>query len=212
MSDMSEYKAGQPVRGDYTRKQSERGVPQRTFLFLALVGSSVLFIALVVMFIIWSTYNPPIENLTLPKQFTLSTLVLLVSSYLLTLCRGFFRNDQGKPLAITLASTLLCSLVFGYLQIDGWTSLYSNGHAFDGAAGTTFLYLITGLHFLHVFGGMIYLFFLNIRCAEMLQDDVRRILFFSDSAEESRLQLFGIYWHFVDALWVFLFLTFLFFL
>lgn len=209
---MKQYKADGKVKDDRSISISEKMGPQRTFLFFALTGSSVLFLSLVIMFIIWMTYHPPIENLHLPKAFILSTIVLLFSSYLLTLSRQAYKNDNGRVLLLSLSSTLALSAVFIYLQVNGWKDLYDSGHFFDGAAGVTFLYLITGLHFMHVFGGVVYLLYLNLLAFDIWQDPVKSLLYFSNPVEKVRLELFSAYWHFLDGLWLFLFLTFLFML
>lgn len=207
---MKQYKADGKVRDAQMVSISERMGPQRTIMFFALIGSSILFLSLVIMFIIWMSYNPPIENLNMPKAFILSTIVLLFSSYLLTLARHAFHKDNGKSLLISLFSTLVLSATFTFLQVSGWKELYDSGHFFDGAAGVTFLYLITGLHFLHVFGGIIYLIYLNLVAFDTWQDPVKSLLYFSNPVEGIRLELFSAYWHFLDGLWLFLFLTFLF--
>lgn len=207
---MRQYKEDGKVRDAQRVSISERMGPQRTFMFFALIGSSVLFLSLVIMFIIWMSYHPPIENLKLPKSFILSTIVLLFSSYLLTTARQAFQKDNGRALLISLVSTLLLSATFTYLQVSGWKELYQSGHFFDGAAGVTFLYLITGLHFVHVFGGIIYLIYLNLLAFDTWKDPVKSLLYFSNPMEGIRLELFSAYWHFLDGLWLFLFLTFLF--
>lgn len=207
---MKQYKAVGKVRDAQMESISERMGPQRTFLFFALIGSSILFLSLVIMFIIWMSYHPPIENLRLPKAFIVSTIILLFSSYFLTLARRAFQNDKSKLLLISLFSTLVLSSAFTYLQVTGWKELYVSGHFFDGAAGVTFLYLITGLHFIHVFGGIIYLIYLNLIAFDAWQDPVKNLLYFSNPVEGIRLELFSAYWHFLDGLWLFLFLTFLF--
>jgi cytochrome c oxidase subunit 3 len=207
---MRQYKADGKIKDAQAVSISERMGPQRTFLFFALIGSSILFLSLVIMFIIWMSYHPPIENLRMPKAFVVSTIILLFSSYLLTLARRAFQTDNSKTLLISLSSTLVLSAAFTFLQVNGWKELYDSGHFFDGAAGVTFLYLITGLHFVHVFGGIIYLLYLNLVAFDTWQDPVKSLIYFSNPVEGIRLEIFSAYWHFLDGLWLFLFLTFLF--
>lgn len=190
--------------------ERERNVPFRTFLLFALLGSTILFLSLTAMFIVWTSYHPPIGNFALPKAFVISTIVLLMSSYLVTLTGKFYKSDNLNSLLIALGSTLVLAVVFSFLQISGWKEMYSSGHYFNGLAGITFLYLITGLHFAHLAGGAIYLIFMTLSVYSAWQDPVKGLLFCSNPYEKMRLDLFGIYWHFVDGLWLFIFLTFLF--
>jgi len=181
-------------------------------MFYALVGSSILFMSMVIMFMVWITHNEPIENFYFPKSFILSTLLLLFSSYTTTLTRRFYQEDSARNLLLSLSSTLVFSLSFSICQVLGWKSLYDQGFYLNGDAGIAFVYIISGLHFIHVGIGMIYLVYLNFKVFDLWNDPVRSLLYFSNQFEGIRLDLFGTYWHFIDGLWLFLFLTFLFIL
>lgn len=179
-------------------------------MFFALVGSSILFLAMVFMLIVWITHNEPIENFHFPKGFILSTILLLFSSYTTTLSSKYYQEDNSRNLLLSLSATLFISLLFVVCQVLGWKSLYDQGFYLNGEAGILFLYVITGLHFVHVGIGMIYLFYLNLKVFDIWNDPVRSLLYFSNQFEGVRLEMFGNYWHFIDGLWLFLFLTFLF--
>ena len=207
---MKQDKTGKETNSISFTVLRERTHPYRTFLFFALFGSSILFLALVFMFIVWVTHNDPILNFHLPKAFILSTIILLFSSYTASLSHRYYREDNAQNLLLSLSSTLLFSGIFVILQVIGWKSMYQSGFYIDGDAGITFLYTITGLHFLHVGAGMIYLFYLSLKVFDIWRDPVRSLLYFSNHFEGVRLELFSTYWHFIDGLWLFLFLTFLF--
>lgn len=189
---------------------SERTHPYRTFMFLGLVGSGILFLAMVFMFIIWLNNNPPIENFKVPKSFMVSTIVMLITSYLVVLANRYLKEDHAKGLLLSLTGALLLSGVFSLLQVLGWKDIYDQGFYLDGDAGIALLYVISAIHFLHVCGGMIYLFYLTLKVFDIWNDPVRSLLYFSNKYEAVRLELFSSYWHYLDGLWLFLFLTFLF--
>lgn len=190
----------------------ERTSPFRAFMFYALVGSSILFLSMVIMFIVWLTHNEPMENFHFPKSFILGTIFLLFSSYTLTLSQRYYKDDDTKGLLLSLSSTLLFSLLFVICQVLGWKSMYEQGFFLNGDIGIAFVYILSGLHFIHTGIGMIYLFYLNLKVFDSWNDPVRSLLYFSNQYEAIRLDLFSTYWHFIDGLWLFLFLTFLYIL
>ncbi|MBL7924633.1 MAG: cytochrome c oxidase subunit 3 [Bacteroidia bacterium] len=207
---MRQDKTGKEARSSSLEVQRERTQPYKAILFFALVGSSVLFLSLVVMFIVWYTHNEPLEQFAFPKSFVLSTLALLFSSYTLSFCHRHYKEDHSNGLLFSLAATLFLSGLFVVLQVYAWKSIYDQGFHLNGNAGITFLYSITGLHFLHTGAGMIYLFYLNLKAFDIWNDPVRSLLYFSNQFEGMRLELFSSYWHFINVIWLFLFLTFLF--
>lgn len=207
---MREDKTGKKSEQELLLLEKERTNPARTALFFCLVGSSLLFLSLVIMFIIWMTHNPPTENFKLPKEFTLSSIVLLVSSYIMTLVRRQHRNDNDRGLLLTLTGMLILSAVFALLQVSGWKNMIDQGFRPDKDVGISLMYAISGCHFLHLGGGMIYLFYLWLKSFDIWNDPVRSLLYFSNKYEGVRLEFFGHYWHFIDGLWLFVFLSFLF--
>jgi cytochrome c oxidase subunit 3 len=207
---MKQEQKGQRINGSVAEATEEKVAPFRTYLFFALVGSSILFLSMVLMFIIWYTHHATNDQFQLPKTFIVSTLTLLFSSYSLSLVHHYFKQDDARKLLIALSCTLLLGGLFTVMQIVSWRSLYQQGWVPGDDASIAFLYIITGLHFMHVGGGLIYLFYLTLKAFDIWNDPVRSLLYFSNHYEGARLSLFSIYWHFIDGLWLFLFLTFLF--
>lgn len=207
---MEQRNTGKATKSSSLFSMAERTNPHRTFLFLGLVGSGILFLALVFMFIIWLNHNPPIDNFNIPKAFTVSTIVMLFSSFLVVMANKYQKQDDARALLLTLTGALLLSVAFTILQVSGWKDIYDQGFYLDSDAGIAFLYVLSALHFLHVGGGMIYLFYLTLKVFDIWNDPVRSLLYFSNKFEAVRLELFSSYWHYLDGLWLFLFLTFLF--
>ena len=88
--------------------------------------------------------------------------------------------------------------------------MINSGYFISTNVGVSYLYVITGMHFLHVTGGMIYLMVMSLRVFGASNDMVKSLMFFSDDYQFTRLQLSTVYWHFIDALWVLLYFMFLF--
>ena len=162
------------------------------------------------MFVIWLTHNPPVGHFNMPKPFILSTIVLLITSYIVTLAQRAFKTDDSKLLILSFTASLGLTMLFTCLQFLGWRDLYNQGFFINGEIGISLVYIITGLHFFHVMCGLLWQFYLSLRAYDVWNDPVKSLLYFSNKFEGARIDLFSAFWHFVDGLWLCLFLTFLF--
>ena len=135
----------------------------------------------------------------LPNAFYLSTGVIVTSSITLFFAFQMAKKNNKKGIIIGLILTFILGLLFTYFQFEGYGELYSKQIVFGGkssnAAGS-FLYLITFLHLLHLFAGLIVL----------LVTLVKGLKGKYDAQNTLGLELCSIYWHFLDILWVYLFL------
>lgn len=99
-----------------------------------------------------------------------------------------------------LGATLILGLLFIVYQFVGYAELWSQNIRFKGSSGAgQFFYVITGLHALHVLGGFVAMAIMFFRS------------FFGKTKSYSvvPLEVMGIYWHFVDILWIYLMVFFL---
>jgi cytochrome c oxidase subunit 3 len=112
------------------------------------------------------------------------------------------------------------ALIFAVLQFIGWRDLWESDITIYGVGGIpddtgtpsgAFLFLISGLHLLHLSGGLIFLFLSMFKVVNVISDDVRGVLYFSDRLERTRLEMLAKYWHFLGGLWFLLFIYFLWF-
>jgi cytochrome c oxidase subunit III len=98
-----------------------------------------------------------------------------------------------------LILTVLLGVMFVVMQWFGFSAIWKSGITFAGAGGGQFLYIIAGLHAVHVIGGLIALV----------------IMFFKAVSTKSRnyntvpVEVMSTYWHFVDALWIYLMVFFM---
>ena len=122
----------------------------------------------------------------------LNTLVLLTSSY--TVVRAFVAAEQADAPAfrINLALTILGGLIFLGIKAVEYTIEIRAGFTPDAGIFWSFYYTMTGLHALHVLGGVV----VNAVILAAAGTSMRR---------PHRVELAGLYWHFVDVVWIFLF-------
>jgi len=197
-------------------QRMERVPPLLMMLYLSMIGIGVLFLFLVVAYA-HTRYqaNLPRGLHPFPKFFSISTIVLLISSYTLAQAPRLYRTDDVANLSRCLGATLLLGCIFAGLQVLGWRELMTQGVTFNGIAGGTYaggtyIYLISALHVAHLGGGMLFLLALLLRTIHASRDAVRTLVFIRNPYRRLQLRLLGLFWHFIDALWVVLFVVFVF--
>lgn len=182
--------------------------PIRMLLYLSMVGIGVLFFVLIIAFVRTGGFGS--EQFSLPKFFSISTILLLFSSYTIGKVPRSYKKDKLRKMTRFLAYTFLLGVAFIGAQILGWRELTMEGAYFAGKASGSYLYLMTALHLLHLLGGMIFLAFLLIKTAHMANNGVRSLIFIRDPYRRLQIAMICTYWHFLGALWLSLYLVILF--
>jgi cytochrome c oxidase subunit 3 len=140
---------------------------------------------------------------TMPTAFWISTIVVIVSSLTMHLSIKEFQKRNTAKFKSLFTLTTLLGVAFMVLQFMGFAEMHKAGlnlaSTAEGVSGS-FVYVISGIHILHMLGGVIAMvimyFVLNFR---------RKIKVYNSTG----LEILGTYWHFVDVLWIYLFLFFL---
>ncbi len=134
----------------------------------------------------------------LPGIFKLSTLVILLSS--LTLHASFiaFKKEKEKQYKTLLIVTYLLAILFFVFQYQGWVALAESGVPFTINPSGDFVYVISWFHAAHVIGGLAALTVALIHAFGLS--------FKVTPKRKTRFELTLTYWHFVDFLWVYLFI------
>lgn len=120
-----------------------------------------------------------------------NTLVLLSSSLSAVLAHQAAERGDGKRAAKLLRLTMLGGLTFACVKGAEWTTEIRHGFVLSTNAFWSFYYTAAGLHALHVLAGVV---ILGIVAADAAK-----------GRELQRVELIGLYWHFVDIVWIFLF-------
>ena len=131
-----------------------------------------------------------------PLAFYFSTGLLMASSVTMLWAQKAVKNDQLQSLKTALIITLGLGLAFVFSQFLGYNQLVNQGVYFTGGniAGS-FFYVITGLHIAHLAGGILALIFTSGKA----------IIEKYNSGNVLGIQLCASYWHFLDFLWLYLF-------
>ena len=172
----------------------------KSMLWISMISMTMMFAGLTSAYYI-SMSREDWVRFDLPSAFLTSTALIGFSSLLMQVTVYLVKRDKLKEATLTLGSTLLLGVGFVYMQFQGFDQLIEMGFYFTGsesAVSSSFLYVITVAHMLHIFAGIIAL-------VVML---TRQLLGKYNSGDYLGLELGGIFWHFVDILWIYLFFFF----
>lgn len=174
--------------------------PHKFTLWVAIASILMMFAGLTSAFIVKSNLVGW-KQIEMPNVFWISTAVMLASSITIQMSVRSFRQREMRNYRILLGVTFLLGIVFVVLQWLGFTDLWEQQKiTFKGASGAgQFLYVIFGLHALHVIGGVVTLIVLFLKA------------FFGSVKTYSAvpIEVASTYWHFVDILWLYLLIFFI---
>ncbi|PYV96259.1 MAG: cytochrome oxidase subunit III [Acidobacteria bacterium] len=188
-----------PADGNLRALRDHSPEPSRTGIWVGLAAITMSFAALTSALIVRQGAAPDWRHFTLPRILYLNTLVLLISSVSLEVSRRRFAPTSPreiKPSARWLYATLFLGMAFVTGQYVAWRQLASEGLFLATNPSSSFFYVFTVLHALHVLGGLAGLMYV-----------IRRLKRFA--LRPSTLDVTSYYWHFMDVLWLYLLLVLL---
>ncbi len=204
------YKKTRTPPNSFTLSELEKMHPHKMMLMLGILGSSLIFIFLLIAYAVAKPLMPEEVAVPFPKGFVISTLLLLTSSFTISRSVEFFVKEKTKQLKRTLLITLILGFLFSISQFLGWNELSGHNIYNSSREAAVYLYVLSGLHILHVIIGLIYLAYCYILSLKKTTDAVLQLIFFTNPYRKLQLELLTTYWHFIDALWMVLFFYFLF--
>ena len=188
-----------PSEGDLRRAKDYSPPPASTGIWVVLASITMTFAAFTSALIVRQGSAPDWHHLTLPGILYLNTFVLIASSIALEVARrqvGAFMGGRGARVT-SPARWLYIALFLGLLFVAGqyvaWLQLRSSGLYLATNPNSSFFYVLTAMHALHVLGGL-----------GGLGRVIRRLG--KGILRKSTLDATAHYWHFMDALWVYLLL------
>lgn len=200
MESVEKIKRENPYRAELKAARRKAAKPM---LKIGIISMIMLFAGLTSAYVVradngnWLVfYLPPIA--------LLSTAIIVMSSITLFIAQQAIKKDKHQLTVIGLLLTLLLGFGFFYTQLEGWKQLTAQGIYFFGKyanASGSFLYLIALVHLAHMLGGLISLLVTLVKA-------IRRKY---SSTDYLGIELTAMYWHFLDILWVYLFLFLYFF-
>lgn len=173
--------------------QKKRIHPHKFTLWIGIGSIVMMFAGLTSAYIVkrnlanWISFD-------LPPAFYISTAIIIISSITMLLCKQNFIKSEMQKYRMWLFITMILGIVFVVLQTIGFINLWKDGITLTRNVAFSFLYIIVGLHAIHVVAGVIALIVTYIRSLSVKRKNYSIV----------PVDLLSTYWHFVDLLWVYL--------
>ncbi|MFI5070894.1 MAG: heme-copper oxidase subunit III [Terriglobales bacterium] len=174
-------------------------IPQRVYvtgMAIAMGAILMFFMAFVSAFIVRKGIGSDWQAFPMPRILWLDTLILLASSVTIVRARRFFARGDREGFRHWWTVTTMLGFLFLTGQLVAWRQMVISGFYLATNASSSFFYVLTAAHGLHLLGGIVALLYVG-------RGKLRRLTF------ATATEVTSVYWHFMDGLWVFLFLLLL---
>lgn len=171
--------------------------PKKFALWLFIVSIIMIFASQTSAYLVRRAEGNWLE-VDFPPIFMISTVVLLLSSVTMQWAYMAAKRDNIANVKTAMVLTTILGFVFLVTQWYGWVALVEMKVFFGGTGsnpGGSFVYVISGLHAAHLIGGLIFLLVVTVKSFQY-KVHAKSIL---------TIELCNTYWHFLDILWVYLF-------
>ncbi len=183
--------------------------PYNIIMMLSIGSLTMIFLALTAAFMYSRIQNgAEMPDIELPFIFIVNTLILLGSSATMHWAKKCYLQDETENYQLALIYTMILSIIFMISQYFGWRELFTSEIFINSNLSASYLYAISILHFAHVIAGLPFLALFLYTARKRMKEPVSVLVYFSDPEKRLKLRLLTIYWHFLDALWIYLILFF----
>ncbi len=195
---------------DIQREKTEyTGVhPQKLGLWIAMASMSMFFAALTSALIVKKGDYQVWENFRLPNVFLFSTATVILLSGFIHSALLYYRKAQFSTFRWFMFASFLLGCLFLALQLTGWNVLQKGGMTLTENVSGSFIYVITGAHGAHIIAGLIVMLVFLINAVRSRNDEIYELRNIINPKRQLNLELLVSYWHYVDAVWVYLYVFF----
>ena len=178
--------------------QEQKKNSAKPLLWVSMISMSMVFAGLTSALVVRKAEGNWLE-FDYPIWFYLSTILIISSSFSINWAKNNIRENKLDTAHKAFLWTLVLGFGFALSQYFTWQALYNDGVYFTGPgsnASGSFLYVLTLLHLLHLAGGIISLIITTIKAKKEIYSSTNLL----------GVELCAIFWHFLDFLWLYLFL------
>ena len=168
--------------------------PKKFALWLFIVTVVMVFAAMTSAYIVRQSEGNWLE-FDLPQSFWLNSGIILLSSLTMHWAYWSAKKDHLKSLKIAMVATTVLGIAFLVGQYASWSDLVAMDVYFVGNPAGSFVYVLSGLHGAHLIGGVV---FLLVTLVSVFRYQVH-------AKRMDQLEMCATYWHFLDGLWLYLF-------
>ncbi len=172
---------------------------KKMMLWFGIISLIMSFMGWTSAFIVSSSRPDWLKDFVLPNAFVASTVFIVLSSVTFILAKRTLKNDNRKATTAWLWATLVLGIAFIINQFLGFQQIIDLGYNFTGPTSNvtmSYIYLIAVVHILHVIAGMVCLLVVIYNHYKQNYQPTKML----------GLELAATFWHFIDILWVYLFL------
>jgi cytochrome c oxidase subunit 3 len=187
---------------DEQRAQKNRSY--KLLLIFAMVSMTMMFAGITSAFFVSKSREDWMKDFQMPTPFFISTVCILLVSVCFFFAKRSIKKDDQKSTTLFLLASLVLGIAFVFFQFQGFEVLVSQGNYFTGPQSninSAFLYVVVITHLAHVAGGFISLLIIIYNHFKQKYN----------SSQFIGIELGAMYWHFLDFLWIYLFLFLYFF-
>jgi len=172
---------------------------KKMMLWFGIISLIMSFAGWTSAFVVSSSRPDWLKDFQLPNAFIVSTIVIILSSFSFFLAKQALKNNKKQLTTIWLFVTLILGCVFIFNQFSGFQQIIDLGYNFTGPTSNvtmSYIYLIAVVHILHVVVGLICLIV-------VIYNHFRKKY---NATSMLGFELASTFWHFIDILWIYLFL------
>ncbi|WP_027137770.1 cytochrome c oxidase subunit 3 [Gaetbulibacter saemankumensis] len=172
---------------------------KKMMLWFGIISLIMSFAGWTSAFVVSSSRPDWLKDFQLPNAFLISTVVIIISSLTFLLAKNALKRDNKQQTTLWLLVTLVLGVVFIFNQFSGFQQIIDLGYNFTGPTSNvtmSYIYLIAVVHILHVVVGLICLLVVIYNHFKQKYTASNMLGF----------ELAATFWHFIDILWVYLFL------
>jgi len=184
--------------------QEKLGRAKKMMLWFGIISMVMMFAGLTSAYVVSKNRPDWITDFQLPPSIYWSTLVIILSSITFIFAKKSVENGKRSNATILLFCTLVLGLVFVVLQFQSFSEIIAAGYYFTGSESTittSFIYVVVIVHLAHLLAGLIVLLVVIYNHFKQRYH----------AGQMLGMELGATFWHFLDILWVYLFLFLYFF-
>ncbi|MEJ2008818.1 MAG: heme-copper oxidase subunit III [Acidobacteriota bacterium] len=166
----------------------------RIGMWVALVSISMLFLALTSAMMVRAMGSTDWVHTAVPPILYFNTFVLILSSFTFEVSRRSLMKEESRAFVRWLYLTTALGITFVAGQLIAWRELAAQGLYIGTNPSSSFFYVLTAAHGIHILGGILALLYLVIRTRKIILIPRKRIA----------VEVTALYWHFMDGLWIYL--------
>ncbi|KLT66210.1 cytochrome C oxidase subunit III [Pedobacter sp. BMA] len=170
--------------------------PRKFIVWLFVVSSTIMFGGFTSYYLVFAASKGKGHGLVLPDAFIYSSLVILASSLTLFLASKALKKLNFSLERKLLWITMILAIVFGVMQFNALGSMVRTGATLVGNnAAISFIYVVSGVHLLHIIAGVGLII-------NALAGSYKNV---PAAQSQYKMEIASIFWHFIDILWIYLY-------